>query len=392
MPGDNKHLPVNWIDGMKISRKHFEQTGLYTEELSRTISALHLTDYNFGILPTERSLDMTVFCDSNQLIHIELKSCNAVTPNGSRIQIGSDDIHKLSVNFKEIATRYNLQLSQTQHLFILLSINPFERLPAGTPVMEENPPRHPYTKPEIKLDLLPGDQVNTAQLSGSLIIGRVTYQNGELHFSVDFIPPCTSMNSLPVLADWFSKFRQALDGWEISCLKVVQKINSKTQSQQPNVLAHNIQKISEKMLEQLVKEKIGYQWTLAKSPPIYLCIALLENIQYIYTLLQCYPEKDREEMLNYFAEWTETPAGTLENQTLRVLQLNYNHYDTGSLLNEIYRSCMAYIQIFQKLAQLEFIGKKKGQGIFVIEQEVKETKTAAQTPVQKPNSRWSPLT
>jgi hypothetical protein len=123
-----------------------------------------------------------------------------------------------------------------------------------------------------------------------------------------------------------------------------------------------------------------------------LCIALLENIQYIYTLLQCYPEKDREEMLNYFAEWTETPAGTLENQTLRVLQLNYNHYDTGSLFNEIYRSCMAYIQIFQKLAQLEFIGKKKGQGIFVIEQEVKETKTAAQTPVQKPNSRWSPLT
>jgi hypothetical protein len=392
MPGDKKHLPVNWIDGMKISRKHFEQTGLYTEELSRVVSALHLTDYNFGILPAERSLDMTVFCDSNQLIHIELKSCNAITPNGSRIQIGSDDIHKLSVNYKEIATRYNLQLSQTQHLFILLSINPFERLPAGTPVMEENPPRHPYTKPEIKLDLLPGDQVNTAQLSGSLIIGRVTFQNGELQFSVDFIPPCSSMNSLPVLTDWYSKFRQALDSWEISCLKVVQKINSKTQSQQSNVLANNIQKISEKMLEQLVKQKIGYQWALVKSPPIYLCISLLENIQYIYTLLQCYPEKDREEMLNYFAEWTETPAGTLENQTLRVLQLNYNHYDTGSLLNEIYRSCTAYIQIFQKLAQLEFIGKKKGQGIFVIEQEVKETKTATQTPAQKPNSRWSPLT
>jgi hypothetical protein len=258
--------------------------------------------------------------------------------------------------------------------------------------MEENPPRHPFTKPEIKLDLLPVEQINTSQLSGSLIIGRVTYQNGELQFNADFIPPCASVNSLPVLTDWFSKFRQALDSWEISCLKLVQKINSKTQSQQPNVLANNIQKISEKMLEQLVKQKIGYQWILLKSAPIYLCISLMENIQYIHTLLQCYPEKDREEMLNYFAEWTETPAGTLENLTLRVLQLNYNHYDIGSLLNEIYRSCMAYIQIFQKLAQLEFIGKKKGQGIFVIEQEVKETKTTTQTPVQKPNSRWSPLT
>lgn len=97
-------------------------------------------------------------------------------------------------------------------------------------------------------------------------------------------------------------------------------------------------------------------------------------------------------MLNYFAEWTDSQTGTLENQTLRVLQLSYNHYDTGLLLNEIYQSYLAYLQIFQKLAQLEFIGKKKGQNIFVIEQEVKDTKPVSQTPVQKPNSRWSPLT
>jgi len=392
MPGDIKHLPVNWIDGMKISRRHFEQTGFYTEEMGRDISALHLTDYNFGILPADRSLDVAVFTDSAQLINIELKSCNAITPNGSRIQMGSEDIHKLSIQFKEIAARYNLQLSQTQQLYILLTINPFERIPAGAPVMEENPPRHPFTKPAIRLDLLPGEQLNTAQLSTSLIIGRITYQNGELQCSTDFIPPCTSVSSLPILTGWFSKFRQSLDSWELSCLKVVQKINSKTQSQQPNVLANNIQKISEKMLEQLVKQKTGYQWTLGKSAPIYLCVALLENIQFVYTMLQCFAEKDREEMLNYFAEWTETAAGTLENQTLRVLQLTYNHYDSGSLLNEIYGCYLAYVSIFQKLAQLEFIGKKKGQGIFVIEQELKETKTSPQTPAQKPNNRWSPLT
>ncbi|HTF29423.1 MAG TPA: hypothetical protein VK625_11310 [Flavitalea sp.] len=392
MPGDIKHLPVNWIDGMKISRKHFEQTGFYTEKLGRDVSALHLTDYNFGILPVEGSLDLSVFFDSAQLINIELKSCNAITPNGSRIQIGSEDIHRLSINFKEISARYNLQLSQAQQLFILVTINPFERLPAGPPIMEENPPRHPFTKPEIRLDLLPGEQLNTTQLSGSLIIGRITYQNGELQFSTDFIPPCTSVSSLPILADWFSKFRQSLDSWELSCLKVVQKINSKTQSQQPNILANNIQKISEKMLEQLVKQKIGYQWILGKSAPVYLCISLLENIQFVHTMLQCFAEKDREEMLNYFAEWTETTAGTLENQTLRVLQLNYNHYDSGSLLDEIYRCYLAYVLIFQKLAQLEFIGKKKGQSIFVIEQEVKETKNTPQNPVQKSNNRWSPLT
>ena len=391
MPGDSKYLPVNWIDGMKISRQHFEQTGSYTEALRRDVSALQLTDYNFGILPATPSLDLAVSFDSAQLINIELRCCNAVTPNGSRIQMDAADTLKLAISFKEMAVRYNLQLSQTQQLFVLLTTNPFERLPEGVPVMEENPPRHPFTKPATSLHLLPGEQINTAQLPNSIIIGRIIYQNGELQFSTDFIPPSTSVASLPVLTDWFSKFRQSLDNWETACLKLVQKINSKTQSQQPNALANNIQKLSEKILEQLVKQKIGYQWTLGKSAPIYLCVSLLENIQFVHTVLQCFAEKDREEMLNYFAEWTETAAGALENQTLRVLQLQYNHYDAGSLLDEIHRCYLAYVLIFQKLAQLDFIGKKKGQGIFVIEQEMKEQKPAVQPPVQKPN-RWSPLT
>src|SRR5260370_17032677 len=101
MPADNTYLPVNWIDGMKISRKHFEQTGLYTEELARDLAALPLTDYNFGILPGNRSLDMAVFFDSGQRIQIELKSCNAITPNGSRIQVHLTSNIQFTLNSKQ---------------------------------------------------------------------------------------------------------------------------------------------------------------------------------------------------------------------------------------------------------------------------------------------------
>ncbi len=392
MSGDLNHLPVNWIDGMKISRKHFEETGQYIEEQLRDIAAQQLTDYNFGILPSDRSLNMTAFCDFSQQISIELNSCKAITPDGSRIQIGPKDAIKISTNFKDIAAKFGLQISQAQNIYIVLSINLFQRLPTGEPLMEENPPRHPHTKPESRLDLLPAEVLNISQLAGSLVIGKITYQNGELLVQKDFIPACTAVNSLPVLTDWCTKFRQALESWEQYCIKIIQKINSKIQSQQPNVLANSIHKLSEKMLEQLVRQKIHFQWILGKSAPIHLCVALLENIQYLHTIQQCYAEKDREEMLNYFAEWTDSQAGTIENQTLRVLQLSYNHYDTGFVLNEIYQSYQSNIQIFQKLAQLEFIGKKKGQNIFVIEQEVKENKPVSLTPVQKSNSRWSPLT
>jgi len=392
MPGEMNYLPVNWIDGMKISRKHFEQTGLYTESRIRDMVALQLTDYNFGILPSQQSLDMTISVDSNLLIQIELNSCKAITPDGSVVLMQPEDAIKIKTNYKDILSKSGLALSPTQQLYVVLTADIFRRLPAGEPSMEENPPRHPYTKPEISVDILPAETLDPGKLANSLLIGKINYQNGELTVQKDFVPACTSMKSLPVLTEWFTKFRQALETWEQYCLKIVQKINSKAQSQQPNVLANSIQKLSEKMLEQLVKQKTYIQWIDSKSAPIHLCTSLLENIQYIHTVLQCYAEKDREEMLNYFAEWTDAQAGTLENQTLRTLQLDYDHYETGSLLNEIYQSYLAYIQIFQKLSQLEFIGKKKGQGIFVIEQEVKETKAAPANPVQKPGGRWSPLT
>ena len=252
-----------------------------------------------------------------------------------RIKLTQTQGLKLNIQYKEIAATYGLHPAQAQQLFIVLTINPFERLPSGEPDMEENPPRHPFTRPSVKLNLLPAEQVNIAQLRNGIVIGKINFQNGELQVATDFIPPCTSMNSMPVLADWHKKFRLILETWETSCLKLVQKINSKTQTQQPNVLANNIQKISEKILEQLVKQKTAYQWIMDKSAPIFLCMSLMENIQYAHTILQCFGEKDREEMLNYFAEWTDTQAGMLENQTLRCLQLSYNHYDNGSVLNEI---------------------------------------------------------
>jgi len=391
MVSELKYLPVNWIDGMKISRKHFEETEQYLHEQLKDLSAQRLTDFEFGILPSERSFDLKVFCDFSQHINIELNNCIAVTPNGSRIQILPSDSIKVTSNFKDIAGKFGLQTSQTQNLYIVLTINPFHRIPSGEPLMNESPPRHPYSKPEIMIDIIPAEHLNTSQMPGSLVIGKITYQNGDLLHQKEFLPSSTAVNSLPLLTDWYGRFRQSLESWEQYCIRIIQKINSKTQTQQANSLAVSIQKLSEKMLEQLVVQKLDYQWIIGKSSPIHFCGMLLKNIHYLNAVLQCYPEKEREEMLNYFAEWTDVQAGLIENQTTRALQLQYNHYDLQFVLGEINQVYTTFIQIFQKLSQLDFIGKKKGQNIFVIEQQVKETKPAAPPPNEKPNNRWSPL-
>jgi hypothetical protein len=390
MIGDLNFLPVNWIDGMKISRKHFEQSEKYLHERLGDLAAQQLTDFNFGLLATENALVLNVYCDSNQQISMELKSCKALTPNGSRIQILAQDNLKASSNFKELAKKFNLQTSLSQSLSIIVSTDVLKRVATGEPLLDENPPRHPDTKSEILLDIIPSEYVNSAQLSNSIVIGKVEYLNGDLIYQKEFIPPCVAVNSYPALTDWFNKFRVDGENWEQFCVKIIQKVNSKTQSQQPNALAISILKLSERMLAHLSQQKIMYRWILGKLSPIFLCHFLLGNIQFILTTLQCYAEKDKEEMLNYFAEWTDVPAGALENATSKVLQLEYNHSDIAGVLKEINLVYQQYLQIFQKLAQLDFIGKKKGQNIFVIEQEVKDARQP--NPQEKPNNRWSPLT
>ena len=49
------HLAVNWIDGMKISRQHFDETQHHLEESIQDSNALLLSNYQFGILPTNIS-------------------------------------------------------------------------------------------------------------------------------------------------------------------------------------------------------------------------------------------------------------------------------------------------------------------------------------------------
>jgi len=378
MPMDQVPLPVNWIDGMKISKAHFLQTENYLHDQLREGAVQQLTDFNFGMLPAERSLELAVFCDLNQQVSVELNSCKAVTPNGSRIQVGMQDAVRLQVNFKDIANKYALQTAVSQNLYVAVTVNPFQRIPCGEPPAHESPPRHPYTRPDVRLDLLPAAHINSDQLGSSLIIGKITYQNGELLFIKEFIPSCAVVSSLPSLLGWYVKFRQLLENWEQSCVRIIQKINSRLQAQQPNALSENIFKLSEKTLEHLIRQKTVFQWVMHKSPPIQMCAALVGNIQYVHTVLKCFAEKDREEMVNYFSEWTDVQAGTFENQALRALQLQYNHYDIAQVLGEIEQVYDTFIQLFFKLSQLEFIGKRKGQNVFVIEQEV-------------PNSRWSPL-
>ena len=159
-----EHLPVNWIDGMKISRKNFIETDSFLQEQLQDVRNQQLTPLNYGILPAENSLDLSVVSDANQNITVELRSCKAVTSAGSRIEVSKSDGIQLKINFKDIIARLGLKNVSTLQLFILIGIDPFKRIPAGQPLVDENPPRIPFTQPYMILDIAPAEAVNQFQL------------------------------------------------------------------------------------------------------------------------------------------------------------------------------------------------------------------------------------
>ena len=62
-----------------------------------------------------------------------------------------------------------------------------------------------------------------------LIIGKINYENNELTYQRDFIPASASLDSLNLLQNWHKKFGQYLENWEQNCIRIIQKINLKTQ-------------------------------------------------------------------------------------------------------------------------------------------------------------------
>jgi len=398
MFADLMHLPVNWVDGMKVSRVHFEDNSRYLEERLGDVMYLHAGADQFGILPAAGSLDLSIVIQSGGWIYANLYSCKAIAPNGSRIQVLPDDGVKTSIAFDELTRNYQLQVSVPQQLLVVITTDVIRRVPWGAPPAGENPPRHPFTKASVSLDIIPAGALNTSQLFNGLVVGKLWYRNGEIQQDTSFIPSCTAVNSLHSLSGWHVQYQQLLQEWESCCIAIIRRTETKTNTSpnnagQSNSLAASIQKFCSSILLRLVNGKFFFRHTLPASSPVRMVAPLMDNIFLVHALLQCYPEKEREEMLGYFAEWTDTQAGAFEKLTQGAHAIDYDHHDVHKCLSAILDIYQHYVLVFRKLAQLDIIGKRKGQQIFVIEQEMKETRPAASGPqTGKSGTRWSPLT
>ena len=100
-------------------------------------------------------------------------------------------------------------------------------------------------------------------------------------------------------------------------------------------------------------------------------------------LNDCMPEKEKEEMLSYFSEWTELTGSNFDAMLSDLIFHDYDHRNINASMQKAETFIVLLDNLLSKLSSLELIGKRKERDIFV-----REKSNATKTDTKK---GWSLL-
>ena len=375
MKPQSNHFHVNWIDGMKINKNHFislEQA--FSDDLTDAIWCT-LNNNNYGLLPPvygeNGSLKIVIHIDNQNNLQLKIFECHAVTPSGARIELIEDarDLYGFEMIVPE--TLYEMDNTKDTNLYIALSVDPYTRIPVGNANVNEEPPRYPFTVPEIKVHVISEKQLTRKELGANfLTIGKIVMVEGKPEIDRDYIPPCTSNRSHSKLVYLHAEFEKFFSQLELDVITIQKKIKEKDQS---NILALTISKLTENLIIFLSMTMNGFKVKVIDQPPLAMFDTLASCARLIKNTIDSNTSKAKEELLNYFAEWCNLNQGEIEEMLTDTVNFHYEHTRINKSVDVMKEFAENISLLFNKLSTLEYIGKKKESTIFVKEQKEKKS-------------------
>lgn len=363
-----EYLPVNWVDGMKINKTHFvAQYDAVTFQQAQLIQAL-LTNDNYGFIPAadmEENNKIIVGVDNQQQVNVKILSCQAVTRGGFLIDVRKS-VAALQTPIPELNKPLSSFGKKSVTYYVVLSVDPYNRIPAGTINTNEIPPRLPYTAPSYQLHLMPEEEVTSATLGAFLLpVAKIHIQNQQVQLVTDYIPPCTTIASHRFLLEVFAEFEAFIGKIERLALQIVQKI---LQKKQQNDLSLPVQKMCENVGIYISAVYDGFKFKGSSQSPATLVPVIAGLGRNMMNSLDIYLGTGKEEVYNYFKETCGIDQAKLENAIVGITGIRYSHLDVATGIQKAKTFLQIAQQLFTTLAALDYIGKRKETGIFVKEE------------------------
>jgi hypothetical protein len=362
-----KYKAVNWIDGMKISSDHFVQTDNFILDLIRDSTSLTLNNTNFGLLPPfngdSTSLGIQITERASNHLQIKIKQCNAITAEGYRIRISAETLGQELV-FDHYFGADPLS-DGVETFFIILTVNPHERVASGKPDAEEVPLRYPEVDSFYGITILPAAQIS-AKNNQYLEVGKFTRSAAGLQLITDYIPPSATILSHADLIKYYELFSNQLNELQLLSFRIIDKITSKDTI---SPIGKNVKMLCDKMLDFIARIYFRYRNEAHQQPPIVLVGYFSEMAHIFFSSVKSIAGNEREELLKYFYEWKDVTPGNFEELLARLIEVVYNHHDIRSSMIVVDEFLRVITALWNKLSTLEYIGQRK-ENIVVAEQQV----------------------
>ena len=369
MPPKLKYFNVNWENGMKLNKHHFIQQENAFNDKVKDANASFLNSKNYGLLPFgtdgESSFKTVLKVDNQSFLKVKIFQCRALTEGGARIEIIENQLlPEFELNLIDI-----LKTSKKEEagiFYVLLTTNIFKPQPFGDLESEEEPPRYPFSRPAFKIDLINEKQLATENdiQPYSIFIGKLEIRGEKPAVHDDYIPPCTSIKSHPQLISFFNLTEKFFSQQELDLLSIIKKIKGKGQDSN---LAQSVLALAQNLLSYISNNLSRLHWQVADQPPIFLFEYIATSARVIRNTIDSNTAENKEEMLNYFTNWSELKQGDFEKLLVFCINFEYKHFEILESIEQFTEFITIMEMLFTKLESLAYIGKKKETNIFVKE-------------------------
>ena len=377
--GTNYKHRLNWTDGMKINKNHFIDLEDSLIQLMASSTSSLLSKNSYGLLPDNnpnaQPVDIKLSMDGAQSVEIVLRKCNAVTLGGDLIYI-TDELNSFyEQTGRRLQTTIQSSNDDVHSWYVVISANPFSRIPIGIADPQEEPARQPHILPEYKLNVVPENDYTLEEIGiNHLTIAKITLSENGFQLMEDYIPPCTSIQSHPDLRYTYTEIGSFFNVIEHSCIQVIQKILQKKQSNQLASMVMTLVTDVRMSLNTIIPQ---YRIVDKHSIPSEMIVKVMTLARVIKGSLDIYAGTGKEELINYLTSWCDTNQGSFENAIEEMVNLKYEHRDINNNLIQISNFTVLMITLFKKISELDYIGKKSDSNIFVkedviVEEEVKK--------------------
>ncbi|WP_130736596.1 hypothetical protein [Flavobacterium sp. J27] len=359
-----KHFPVNWIDGMKINKKHFIELQDNLEDSIRDARNLEVNELHYGLLSTHlsRPFQYTISIDAHNELSVSIKTLKAITPAGGRIEITD-----FTGEFSEKIELKDFDLKENNY-FLLLNVDPYTRVPSGEQNMEEVPPRFPHALPKYSLSTVLESEVNQNNIGAlQFPIAKFKTSSDGYEIITNYIPPCLTLNSHPSLITLFETYDLFFKQLEFYAIQINRKIKFRNNNEDENVIANMVFDVCDKALRFVELHITKNKWINYNLKPFDVLNNVISLSRSVKNSFDYFSGDGKEMLFNYFSEWTDITSGDYERLFTDTINVKYKAYDIEAVVAQVNDFMTKIDELFSILNQLDYIGKKRDAGIFVNE-------------------------